>query len=415
MGYAQYRIEIIRKNLTDHEIIQDFKSLKIIDILNEIGTWSITSITEDPCPFTTGDFIKVYRDKVCVFGGCLTSFEEEYSLKKKAWEWKASGKSLNQLLKWKVIFPQMDFDSGGWYLDDREDVYDNDARYVILKLIENNVMNNDLYYRAGADGFDVVHGATDMGTGTVPYNVETNYRFDNVFEAVSSLVNTGNFALLPVWIKDDGKDKVEFYLTNGNDVSSTVKFRSEFDHINTFRHVYTCPDATDIVMSFNADDDDVWRYVKVNQMKGASDWRANGQIREVFVKPKKEDFNETFTKAQLDAICESTADGMDVSAESYEVELNVLLSPYVYGYDINIGQYSETFTNDYRLGDVIGFVVNGETYTGKLTKMEFDVSYGRESIRPSIGGISKGAFNGILSNVGKLNKSITKTDNTEVA
>ena len=414
MAYEQYTIEIIRKNLTDSFIVQDFKRLKIIDILNGIGTWSVSSVTEDPCPFTTGDFVRIRRGKTVIFGGCLTSYEEEYSTKLQAWQWTASGKSFMQILQWKLIFPP--YDVFNQYLSAREWTDDMGASFVILSLIDDNVCGDIGFERAGVGGFDVVLDTKAILPIAAAESGAVNYRFDNVYEAVSALANEVNYAILPVWVKDSTKDKIIYCVTSGSDLSATVVFRTEYDQINSFRHIYSCPEATDIICEYNGEDGStpIWRYVCSGQIQGAADWRAGGQIRELHVKPKKQDFDETFTKAQLQALCDKTAAGMDVTSDCYEADLNVQMMPYTYGYDWKTTSY-EQFSTDYRLGDKIGISVNGETYTGRLTKMEFDVAYGKESIRPTIGGIEKGILTGVVSNLKNLNRSTGKTDTTEVS
>ena len=418
---ASYRIDVIRRNLTDHLQIVEFTQLRIIDILNGVGSWSLSGVSEDRCPFQIGDFVNILRNNVSIFCGCLTSFEEEYIVQENAWEWSASGKSMNQLLKWKVLFPPADPVDG--HLTSRELSWIAlPASWLISNLIDNIKGGNN---RAGSGGFDVVDGCVDLTDGQLPDRTGS-YRFDNVYDSVAAIINNYNLVFYPAWFKDvEGNNKVKFCVAYTRDKSSDVVFDSRLNQVNSFRHTFTCPDATDVIMSYNSEDgpwaydpdlgpdDPIWQYVASQYIMGAQQWRDYGQAREVFMKPKKEDFKTggsyTFTPARLQQICNDAAFGMYANSDCYDIDMNIEASPYIYGYD-----FFDNPAIDYRLGDMIGIYVNGDSYVGKLTKMEFNIAAQTEQVTPTIGGISKGIFGGFVSDLNKLNKSTSKTDTSEV-
>lgn len=415
-GFGNYTIEIFDNIGQKRSEIADFQQLKIIDILNGTGSWRIESTAKTKCPFHAGDSVRILRNGIQIYSGMFLQYEEEYLKKYDAWVWSASGENHNKILGWKIVMPPCD--SQSWY-QDREFVMTNEyIPYIIRTLIDNHAKYGTSYGR-WPGGFYLVNGSQEIAPIERPAS-SVNLRNENLLEVVTALANNGGLAMLPVFYDTGGGYfKVRYFLTAGNDKTSSVIFRDDQDHITSFRHILSCPEATDIIMSYNSDDTAAYDYGKMyhfyatDQIPNLADWRAGYQVRELFVKPKKEDFEGTFTKAKLEELCETYAAGLNLNVDCYAVEIAPNMSSFTYGYDLN--SQITGFTTDYRLGDKIGILVGGQTYTGKVTRMEFDVAYGKETIRPTIGDVSKGKFNGILSNIGNLNKSTTKTDNTEVA
>ena len=104
---------------------------------------------------------------------------------------------------------------------------------------------------------------------------------------------------------------------------------------------------------------------------------------------------------------------MSASDESFEIELDITNSLSItYGYSLDS---SNNYITDYRIGDTIGFNINEEKFTGRVIGMEINVSYGKESMKPILGGVPKGKFKGILDNLKSLNQNRSKNDNTEIA
>ena len=55
-----------------------------------------------------------------------------------------------------------------------------------------------------------------------------------------------------------------------------------------------------------------------------------------------------------------------------------------------------------------------ESFTAQVTAMEFDVAYGSETIKPTLGMVKKGTFNGLMKGISNNNKSLLKINNTGV-
>jgi len=407
MSFGEYTIEIIDCYGNARKTISDYQSLHIIDVANGIGSWKIQNTEKTKSPFHPGDSIKVYRNGIYIYGGMFLNYEEEYLTKYRTWVWTATGANFLKILEWKVVQPECD--SQRRFINREFTMTSQNVPYIIYSLINNNAKYGSVYGR-WPGGFYLVHGASEIAPIQRP-QASVNLRFENLLETVSSLANNAELFIIPFWTNNG----IWYGITCGNDCSDTVIFSDENDQVRSFRHILTCPEYTDIILSYNSEDNDeynfpMWKNQETETIPNVDAWRNAYQVREVVLKPKKEDFEGTFTRAKLAELCEQEVKNTKIGADCYEVEIDPLMSTYTYGYD----RSGYDFTTDYRIGDKIGILVNGTKYTGRISRMEFNVSYGKEIIRPTIGNVARGKFNGILNNIGNLNRSTTKTDNTGV-
>lgn len=434
MGYGsfgKYRIDVIDKNQNVKYVINDFVSLTITDILNGIGTWSISNVSEDHPDFQIGDIIRVFRDDVMVFGGVYTQLSEEYLPKYQKWSWKVSGAGLNQFLKWKLVYPELDEDDEQQLADPYLVYYDTDCKNIINRIIEKNAV----YHADGMrvpPGFTQVSGARSVVNGFEGPATDVRYRFENLYDAVMELAEFGSINVLPL-VTDEGK--VLFGLTKipDSDVSDKVIFNADLDHILKFTHSVKFPAMTNVINGYNEDHRQArWCYGN-GEVLNAYKWTMAGQHYETFQKPRKEDvavdqwgtsyvdYKDStdpdpnipiYRDIVLDfnKLAKADAEGREVSTEAYDVTINSIVSPFTYGF---AWRQNYSFTTDYWLGATIGVIVEGRKYTGMITKMEINVSYGSENMKASIGGLARGSFDGVLSNLYNLNKSVNRAENTE--
>ncbi|MBQ6518298.1 MAG: hypothetical protein IJI14_06235 [Anaerolineaceae bacterium] len=414
--FGKYRIDIIYTTgyFNAGEVratLSDFQTLRIIDVLNDTGSFSISSTTKTRCPFQPYDGILVYRNNIFIYAGILERIEEEYQFKQSCWTWTVSGSNFNSLLKKKLIFPGEI--SSSISFTERNLTFSNyPENSAIKEIIDYNVKDNINTYRYPY-GYSII-GSTYINTARTN-GLTASYRFDNVFDIVIGIANSMEYAIRPVY--NPVSKKIVYYIDDPVDKSDTVIFSFENNNLNTFKIINQPHDETFILASYNSDDksyadQEMWKTVAGCPIPAPNDsWRDS---KEVLYKPKKEDFNNYYDyRILMNLALKEATSRRQTSSIYYEADINTITGPqYTYGYDINSA--GTQFLNDYRLGDTIGIQVDGITYTGKVTRMEFDVTYGHESIKPIIGDILRGKFNRILNNLSNLNKSTTKTDNTEV-
>ena len=402
--------------------IEDYKTLQIIDIANNTGMWKLTSISKNKCPFSPGEVIEVFRNGVSIYNGIFLSYAEEKQFKYNSWKWEASGVNTNQYMKWRLVAPETGdtYPSINWLLT-RDFTMSGNVEDIIGTLVNNNMVYGTPHYNRGplTPGFYLCRGARAQAP-FITSQESIISRYDVVYDVISELLYKNNLFILPVNTHDPSMAfdfGIEYLITSGNDLSNNVIFTTENNEIETFRHFVESPDVTHVVASYNSEDsafgspDYMWRFAVAKPIPGFN-WQIDTGGRETFYKPKLEDFDGHLSRDKLIELCEKKASAYKINSEYYEVELNLIASPYTYGYDYN-SQASE-FTTDYRLGDKIGIDVDGETFTGRLTGMEFYSAYGKEYIKPTLGEFQKRTFDKITSNLTELNKTTSKNENTGV-
>ena len=435
MGYGSfgsYRIEVIDRNQNVKAVINDFISLSIIDIANGIGSWSLSSVTDYHPDFQQGDLIRVFRDGILIYGGVYTQLTEEYQHKYRAWTWRVSGVGLNQFLKWKLVYPKLDDDTEkelDWpYL--RYD--DTDCKTIIERIIAQNAVYDPDSLRVPS-GFTQVREAKPIVNGFTGPETSVKLRFENLYDTVISLANLGAITVIPL-ILDDGKVTFGLSQASNSDVSDKVVFNADLDQIISFAHTVRFPDTTDVVEAYNEDGKQVRWYYGTRDVLQAYDWVTKGQRYETFMTPRREDLDDPDGWGDVteyydqyaaepsqqipahdmikifDKCAKADADALEVSTESYDVTINPLTSPYTYGYKFGT---NVNLVTDYWMGAKISVIVEGKQYVGTVSKMEISVSYGNETMKASIGGLVRGTFDGVLSNIRHLNRSVNRAGNTE--
>ena len=391
-------------------VLFDFKTLSIIDSRNDVGSWAITSQGRERAPFEAGDYIIVERDGVVIYCGILKELTEEYHKYSDSWFWKASGCNLNEFLKWKYIYPSVVFiDSEDWMRNRYREYTNAKPSDIISDIILKDVAYNSGYSRTPS-GIEIVFSTTQtrIPSGYQERTIDfISYRFDNVFDTIMGLASDSDLSVIPFASGID--NTVVSYMISANyDLSDSVVFSSELDQVDVFKRVTKAPDATHVIESFNSDQSDIYKYYSAEGIGTPSDWERSGQARELFIEPKEEDFNSTFTKARLTELCQTEAKSRTKETEGFEVTLNMTNCPFVYGITI---PSSPPF--DYTLGDTVGVMFQGTKYTARVNGIEFDVSYGQEKIKPTIGVQMKGKFNQILANLSNLSQSVNKKQNSQ--
>lgn len=417
-NFGTYRIDIIYTNSyydagNVRATLNDFQSLQIIDVLNDTGSFKITSTTKTRCPFQPFDGVIIYRDGVVIYTGILDKIEEEYIYKYSCWQWTVSGKNFNSILKRLLVYPD-ELRSNITFANRTLSFSSYNDGLAIKEIIDYNVKDgiNDGSYRWNQN-FHIIGAAYLKAVNYKGLTAE--YRFDNVFDVVMGIANSNEYAIRPIY--NPTTKKIQYYIDEPVDKSNTVIFSFDDNNLNSFKIINEPHEETFILASYNSDDSytegAMWQTVAQHPIPTPTgSWR---DFKEVLWKPKKEDFQGYFTYAVLDDLARKEAENRaQTSSEYYEADINTIAgTQFIYGYEMNSAR--SQFTNDYRLGDKIGILVGGTTYTGKVTRMEFSVSYGKETIKPIIGDILRGQFKGIFKNLNNLNKSTTKTDNTEVS
>lgn len=417
-----YRIRVVDYQGNFKQDLFDFVSLYILDVMNDIGRWSIKGKTEENCQIAVDDSIIVYRDGVQIYNGVTTRVEQTYGKQDHVWTWTASGANHNLLLKYKVVFP--DTLTNGrmenrYYNNSTVISIPSDAASLIIDLINKNAVyhsNNNRLPR----GVYLINSVQQAGSYHGEYVLSGALRFDNLFDVVVGIANQVDIAIFPVY--GESLSNGITYLLVQKQTYADVIFPIELDEVDSFGMVREAPSENMIIMSWNHEtedetdeyghttvNDDMYHYYAYSQVNET----PAGIDKELFIEPNQAEFDGTdvsIDHSKLLSICQEEAGKRIADVEGYEIALNMAGSHYTYGYSYSNG----SFKTDYRLGSVIDVIFDGEVYSGRLTQIQFNVSYGKEDIKATIGAKKRGQFSRILSGLNNLNVSMNKKNNAEV-
>ena len=396
---AKYEVRVLDMAGAEKGTILDFQSLSILDAANDCGSWKIKSRTPYRQPFEPYGFALFYRDGVYIFGGPMQKFSETYDPVLKSWEWEAIGYGFNALLKDVLIYPSD-------YTDPLTDLqfvnryytisqYQS-ATYNITDLINKNCSDNSRLNSRDKPCY-IISGA--VMENSVESSPEISYRFDNLLQACQALTGSYIF-ILPYF--DTSTRKVTYYVT-GRAFTDPIVFAADTLGVLSYKHSYDTPDTTALVMSYNADTANVWKDCYEKYL-----YNGAGRLREVLYKPTNEQLGGIYDRYKLVDVAGKAA--LDYIVNSEGMEITVDPSLYTYGYDRENGSW----VCDYKMGDEVKIVLPDEEFAVRVRQMKFEVSYGKETITPGFGAITKGAFNGIYNNLKNVNISVTKADTEEI-
>lgn len=400
----QYVIQIIDRYGNVIDSITDFISMSLSDEINKASSWKIRSKTKYRSPFTKinngGGFIVVYRNNVQIYIGIYESLTENYNNKNGFWDWEASGNSFVSILGRRCIYPtslnnNQEFTQRYYNFRCESDV-------AIRYLIDDNIGVN-----AGATRHLIFLNATRSLIGNATTTDQRYYRLDNLFDVCVEIAKIDDIVIMPQY--DQTTKKFTFYLYSGNDVSNKVIFMPEMGDVTQFSHTITMPKYTNVLSQYNSDQyssyggsDLLWQYLGDAMIPETS-----GFYRiELLDNPESGDFGGSINAQNIRDYAQAAAPNYTYYPDSYAIELCDL--SYSYGYDME----NDAFIPDYRLGDTIAIYIDKEKYAGKIVKINFDVSYGKETIVPTLGSVAPGKFDKVLTDIKNTKRSTQKNNTT---
>ena len=401
---ANYQIHVLNYYGRPIAEILNFKTVSIMDQSNNIGSWRITARTIYRQPFEKNTFAVFYRDGVYIFGGPMHQVKETYDPKNKYWDWEVSGYGFNYILKSLLVYPAGLDD---WpNLNAREFTSNTTPAATLYRLLTENTCG---ILAGRSKPWDIVDGVLNLAAGTAD-NVSLTCRFANLLQTCQSMATAGGLYILPSY--DLETQKITFVISGGADRSGSVIFSSDMSNVLSYSHTYTEPEYDYVLMSYNSDDQSfgnegpMWKFVAPEPI-----YPQHGiNRRELFVKPTAEQFaGKLWIYATLADLAEQAAKENVVNPDGMNIQL-ASTGYYTYGYDMDDG----AFTNDFQIGDTISVIVQDEKITARIMQMKIDVSYGKETMTPTLGDVTRGKFHGILSNLANLNSSTGKNDNTKI-
>lgn len=388
------KYQIMIRNLigTFVGVLFDFVSLSITEEENDVGGWSLKSVTKDECPFKPEYGIVVYRNDDVVYSGIVTKISSSYNKNTKSWSWTVNGKGELEYLRHRVIYPPYSTQDNRYTTRYRKYTTNVDTiEGVIVSLINTN---NGYTIISGA-GFDV------YPTTKIPSDLQ--YRLENLYDEVIKLAEIGKLIIRPQWIENT--NKINYLITKGSDKSSTVIFSPEIGNIQNLTYVYNAPEDTVLVASDNSDmyaSSNTYAYQYIDREYIIPNINGKYLQRETYLQANSKDMDQFAPWAYYKLLnyAKKEAASRYVDTEGYEFELSS-------------SEFTPVYRRDYSIGDTVSVIIAGNKFTSKVKRVQIDVDSNGESVKPSLGAIGRGELNSIYTSLKKLNIDVTKLKTDE--
>ena len=431
MALPEYRIFIRRCN--DHVVSYieiEFQQLTIIDKANDIGSWSISSVSKEKPDFLPADGIIVKRNGIIIYSGVLLKLESTYEKKIKGWRWKASGSNDLIYMKWMLIFPPFE-DNYEINFSQRYLTYTPGAIYGTYSEAIWSLITFELQKGEKRHGYEIV-GQPDYPESDIrtPLASDVVLRFDNMLETIQLLAQYGELVVIPRW--SESSDKIIYHITKGTDHTDDVIFSVDAGTLESVKYTFQEPEYTAVVYGYNSDKKPgyvsdnfkMWHYLKEENLSPVSsnthefsmngDWESgNWEKRYIFRTPSKEDMWSTkekyFPLKGTPYFSEVLYKYADVDAEnikkyndtSYEVSI------VIHDYPV--------WKRDFDMGDKVTISLpDGTRIEDKVAGIQIDFSYGTESMKVALSDTASGIFSAVNRDLGDVKGQFTKAQLSEI-
>lgn len=431
MAYPNYQILIRRCN--NHNVsyieISEFQQLSILDKLNDLGTWSISSVSKERPDFLPADGIIVKRNGIIIYSGVVLKVEATYEIKINGWRWKASGSNDLTYMKWALIYPYFE-DSWETEFSQRYLTYSPGALYgtyceAIWSLITFGLQKGNKLH-----GFEIV-GQPDYPESETrtPLASDVVLRFDNMLETVQLLAQYGELAVIPRW--SESSDKIIYYITRGADHTQDIVFDMDNGTLESVKYTFQAPEYTIVSYGYNSDkvpgygeNEEMWRWLKEENLSPVSsnthgfsadgDWESgNWEQRFTFRTPSKEDLWSIKDKYFPE---KGTPYQYDVLYKYADVDSGKIKKYNDTSYEVSIVLHDHPiWKRDFDMGDkVLIQLPDGTQIRDKVAGIQIDFSYGTESMKVALSSMASGTFSPMNRDVEDVKKQFAKAQLSEV-
>lgn len=374
---GKYAVYIRSKDGTLTGRINDFVSLRLIMTLNDPGSWSMSSVSVQKCPFIAGDGIVVVRNGTFLFGGMLTEISDEFDANTSLHRWQAQGKGDLEYLNRRICY--VDPYTG------RTDQYSHytatDAlSSVIRDLIRLNLGPDALTGRQ--EGIIADHLQDSAGP-----SVTVALRFQNLLETVVALAYGNSWNVRANW--DEDANKVYYDIFQGRDLTNSIVFTEQLSNITAAEYLASVPQAN-FVLAGGTGEMTARSFATAQNDDSISEW---GRV-EVFQDARNQHNVTDYVEEVL----------KDKSADTVG-----------YGCTASNEGHTPQFGTDYTLGDFVGMKVFGQFLTVEVQQCEISVEDGIETVEPRFGTVAVGKLRNIFRQLADLRADVNELLGTEVA
>lgn len=364
--YADYAIYIRNKDGSFRDRLIDVASVNIIEVLNDIGSWTIKSKTPERCPFMVGDGIVIYKEGDYYYSGPVGKISEKYNGIDGIYEWTVQGVSDLDYLNRRVCYP--DPTTG----ETSETAYYTDSGLlseVIIRLVDKNMGTSALESRREP----LFSSVTAENKGSV---CSVKLRFQTLLKAIQQQLDIQKFSINTLW--DADADKLSFILRKSNDLSQLLLFSTELNSVDSYSFLASAPVGNYVISGGQGEQTE--RAFAYAENQGSIDqW---GRI---------EYFHDV---RSIEA--DNLQDDADVTLQK-SAEQNVGFSA-----EMNADGSYLRYRTDYNLGDYVGIVVHNTTYIRRIMQVETNLTHEMETVNPTVGTVDKGQLAKILNQINQL-------------
>lgn len=377
---ANYGVFIREKDGRLSDRINDFASLSILDTLNGIGSWSMESTTQTPCPLKPGMGIVVSRNNVFCYSGIVEQIQDVYDASNGLYNWQVQGVGDLGYLNRRICY--VDPETGR---TDEIDHYTDTGKLseVVEHLIAKNLGQEALAERRES----IIEPNTDaINEHAYGPDVSAFLRFQNLFTAVTALCVANLYNLRPVWDKTNSKLYYEVFL--GRDLTSAIVFTEQLNNITESERLALAPEGNYILAGGVGE---------LTERTFATAWNDNsigewGRI-EVFQDVRNQHDVDSYVDEVLTKKSEGTS-GYSVTASDAD----------------NAPQYGI----DYKIGDYVSMKIADDYISAQVQQCQIDVADGIETLSPKFGTVAIGRFKSIYSQLENLRQDVNELLGTEI-
>ena len=373
---ANYGIMIRAKDGTLKARVNDFVSIDILDTLNDVGSWSMKSVTAQACPFESGDGIIVIRDNAYFFSGIVTQIQDTMDARTGLYSWQVQGTNDLGFLARRICYTDPDTGStttAGHYTDTGK------LSTVVETLISKNIGADALAERQEA----IIEAYSGAEIGDT---VSVSLRYQNLLTAIVTLCTANAYNIRAVW--DDSTMKLFYEVFQSRDLSSAVVFTEQLNNILESEFISKSPEGNWILAGGTGEMTER-QFATAENTESVSDW---GRI---------EVFQDARNQHDVDEYVEEVLKRKSDNLTGYSVEASDADNAPQYGID-------------YKLGDYVGMKIGEKYIIAQVQQVEIKLSGGVEQISPRFGTVAVGKFREIFVRLDDLRQDVNELLGTEI-
>lgn len=370
--FTKYAVHIRNRNGDYINRLTDIETLEITEVLNDPGSWSISSKTPYICPFNAGDGIVVSRDGELFYSGVLKEITEEYDAYERLYTWKVSGASDLDFLTRRVCYP--DPSTG---LTTTVSHYEDSGTLaeVVKRLIDKNLGPEALPVRQEQLVKSSVIG--DEGSG-----VSVSLRFQNLLEAIKTLLDTQNFSIRANW--DNRERKLYYQIYQSTNYDNVLLFSATLNSLLAVTYNCKAPEGNAVISGGEGEKTER-SFAYANDDVSASSW---GRIEYYHdMRATADDDLQTDADSTLQKLAEENqGQSALVNSNTWELE----------------------YKRNWNIGDFVAVEIHGSVDIQRVLQVKTTVAFDDETIEPVIGSVKHSQLSGIYGQLKQLRSDVNQ-------